>query len=192
MSELRGHILECALDLYLQEGYSGLSMRKVGEKLGISATAIYRHYRNKEDLLNNVFGEAVKIFGTYLFQALSGSTPEARYRKGGEAYLNFALEKSKYYEMIFMAPGQNGPDNLPDELRQKSMATFQFLVDRVQECMESGFLRKDDAHAVALCIWSHAHGLVSIYLRGKWPVNEAGFRDLYWSSHERLLRGLNS
>ncbi|MDQ3000111.1 MAG: TetR/AcrR family transcriptional regulator [Fibrobacterota bacterium] len=190
MSDLRGRILECAVDVYLEQGLKGLSMRHVGEKLRVSATAIYRHYRNKEDLVHNVIGEAVKIFGAYLFAALSGRTPEERYKLSCEAYLSFALEKSKYYEVIFLAPSQLGEEGLPEELQQKSNATFQFLVDRVQECMESGYLRKDDAYSVAMTLWAHGHGLVSIYLAKKCPLDEAGLRKLYWESHGRLLNGL--
>jgi AcrR family transcriptional regulator len=192
MSELRERILECALDLYLEHGLKGLSMRHVGDRLGVSATAIYRHYRNKEDLVHNVIGEAVKVFGSYLFRALSAKTAEERYRKSGEAYLDFALEKSKYYDVIFIVPSQLGEAALPEELHQSSMATFQFLVDRVQECMESGYFRKDDAFSVAMTIWAHAHGLVSIYLGRKSPMDEAAFRNLFWASHERLLHGLRA
>ena len=190
MSELRERILECALDLYLEHGLKGLSMRHVGEKLGVSATAIYRHYRNKEDLVHTIIGEAIKIFGSYLFATLSAKTAEDRYLKGCEAYLDFALEKSKYYEVIFLAPSQLGEEGLPEDLHQHSMATFQFLVDRVQECMESGYFRKDDAFSVAMTIWAHGHGMVSIYLAKKSPLDEAGFRKLFWESHGRMLQGL--
>ena len=190
MSDLRERILECALDLYLEHGLNGLSMRHVGEKLGVSATAIYRHYRNKVDLVHNVIGEAIKIFGGYLFAALSAKTPEERYLKGAEAYLDFALQKSKYYDVIFNIPSQLGEEGLPEDLHQQSMATFQFLVDRVQECMEAGFFRKDDAFSVAMTIWAHGHGLVSIYLAKKTPLDEAAFRTLFWESHARILQGL--
>jgi AcrR family transcriptional regulator len=190
MSDLRGRILECALDLYLEHGLKGLSMRHVGETLGVSATAIYRHYRNKEDLLHNVIGEAVNVFGSYLFTSLSGRTAEERFIRCGDAYLDFALQKSKYYEVIFMAPSQLGGEGFPEDLRERSLATFQFLVDRVQESMEAGYLRKDDATAVSLTIWAHTHGLVSIYLAKKWQIDETGFRALYRESTRRLLSGL--
>src|SRR3954463_13390523 len=142
MSDLQSRILACALDQFLEKGLKGLSMRHMAEQLGVSATAIYRHYRNKEDLVHKVIEEAIKVFGSYLFSALAGRTPEERLQKGGEAYLNFALEQSQYYEVIFMYPHQLGPEGLPEALQQKSAATFQILLDRVQECMESGYLKK--------------------------------------------------
>jgi AcrR family transcriptional regulator len=190
MVDIRDRILACAVDLYLDQGLKGLSMRHVADKVGVSATALYRHYRNKEDILHNVIGEAVKVFGGYLFKALAGQSPEERFRLGGEAYLNFALEQTKYYEVIFLAPNQLGQEAQPEELRQQSMATFQFLVDRVQECMESGYFRKGDPFSVAMTIWAHGHGLIAIYLAKKWPGDALGFRKMYWDSFERILIGL--
>ncbi len=190
MSDLRERILVCAVDVYLEKGLKGLSMRLIAGKLGVSPTALYRHYRNKEDLVHSVIAEAVKVFGSYLFPALAGQTPEERFHLGGEAYLNFALEQSKYYEVLFLAPDQIGPESQPEELRQKGMATFQFLIDRVQECMESGHFRKNDPFSVAMTIWAYSHGLVSIYLAKKCPMDEAAFRNLYWNSYAQILLGI--
>lgn len=192
MADQAGRILSCALDLYHEKGLPGLSMRTLAERLDLSATAIYRHYKNKDEIIHRMIGEAVKSFAGYLFRALSGATPQERFRLGAEAYLDFALEQRKYYEVIFMSPHNLCEDPLPQSLRDESMATFQFLVDRVQECMDCGYLRRDDPHAVAMTIWANSHGLVSIYLAGKWPIVEADFRKLFLDSRLRLLRGLRA
>jgi AcrR family transcriptional regulator len=192
MSHLQDRILAVARDLYLEKGLRGLSMRHVAARLDVSATAIYRHYRNKEHLLHKVIEEAVKLFNNYMFASLAGRTPEERWRLGGEAYLNFALQQTKYYEVIFMAPHQLGTEGMPEDLKQQSMANFQFLIDRVQELMEAGIMRRDDARMVAVSIWAHSHGLVSLYLAGKMPLDEATFRQWYWDSHNRLMQGLKA
>ncbi len=190
MSDLKERILQCAVDLYLDQGLKGLSMRHLAEMLDVSATALYRHYRNKEDLVHSIIGEAAKVFGNYLFAALAGKTAKERFDLAATAYLNFALEHSKYYEVIFMGPQQLGAECLPEELQDKSRATFQFLVDRVQECMEAGCLRKDEPFGVAMTIWAHSHGLIAIFLAGKWPIEEPNFRILFGESQKRLMHGL--
>lgn len=192
MSDLQGRILGCARDLYLEKGLRGVSMRLVAERLGVSATAIYRHYRNKEDLIHKVVEEAVKVFANYLFTSLTGRTPEERFRQSCQAYLDFALQQGKYYEVIFMSPDQIGSGPVPEDLQRKGSATFQFLIDRVQEMMDRGALRKDDPKAVAVSIWAHSHGLISLYLLGKLEISEAEFRSLYWESTDRLTRGLGA
>lgn len=192
MSELPSLILASARDLYLEKGLRGFSMRHLAGKLDVSPTALYRHYRNKEDLIHKVIEEAVKVFSTYLFTSLAGRTPEDRYRLGGEAYLDFALEQRKYYEVIFMAPEQIGIGPAPECVQNEDLATFQLLIDRVQELMDKGILAKDAPKDVAVTIWAHRHGLVSLYLAGKLPMDESDFRRLYRESDERLLRGLRA
>lgn len=192
MSELPSRILASARDLYLEKGLRGFSMRHVAGMLDVSPTALYRHYRNKEDLIHKVIEEAVKVFSTYLFTSLAGRTPEDRFRLCGEAYLDFALEQRKYYEVIFMAPEQIGVGPAPECLQNEDLATFQLLIDRVQELMDKGVLAKDVPKDVAVTIWAQRHGLVSLHLAGKLPMDESTFRLMYRESDQRLLRGLRA
>jgi AcrR family transcriptional regulator len=192
MAGLKERIRAEAMEVYLREGMAGLSMRALAARLGVSATAIYRHFRGKEDLVHHLMGEALEAFAGYLLRALAGTTPQERLRLGGEAYLDFALEHGKYYEALFMDTRGVGMRGLPPELRQKSLASFQFLVDRVQECMECGYLRRDDPTAVAMSLWAHTHGMASIFLAGRLPFDAAGFRKLFIESRLRLLRGLRA
>lgn len=188
MSALQARILACARDVYLEEGLPGLSMRHLADRLGVTATAIYRHYRNKEDLIHRVIEEAMKAFGAGLATSLSGRSPEDRFERGGEAYLEFALRQPKYYEILFMSPRHFGSDGMPEDLQRMGQANFQFLVDRVQDCMDAGRFRKDDPREVATLFWSHSHGLLSLFLAGKLGQDEAAFRALYRANTRRLLR----
>lgn len=193
MASLQGRILSCALDLYLEKGIHGLSMRQIAAKLDISATAIYRHYQNKQELLDTIVAEAVKIFGGYLFTALSGATPEERFRLSSQAYLDFALAQPKYYGVIFLEPqgqptpaGEEAQSNRPEN----GLANFQFLVDRVQECVDTGYFRKANPRSLALSIWAYDLGLMAIYLSGKSSLDEAAFRKFWWESQARFLHGV--
>ena len=66
MSESKELILSCARDTFLKEGLSHFSMRKVASCVGMSATALYRHYANKEDLIFQVLLRGYRIFSRYL------------------------------------------------------------------------------------------------------------------------------
>lgn len=190
MNEPREQILSCACTLYLDHGLEGFSMRKLAREVGVTAPALYRHYDSKERVLVDVVGEAFKVFASYLYRALEGDTPAGRFRRTGEAYLNFALDHPRYYEMLHVSPSVLGLEELPREAAAQACATGQFLVDRVREAMEAGLLRKGDPTAVARTIWAHAHGMVSIYLRGLVPLEEGDFRDFFMESSWRLLEGI--
>lgn len=187
MTDPRNRILSAATELFLQGGSTALTMRGVAEVVGVTPTALYRHFENKEALLRAVLGAGFQVFGTYLYGALQGATPGERLRLSGQAYLDFALEQPQAYRTIFMTPrGDPACGNPEPQWR----ATLQFLEDRVRESMDAGVLRRGDPEEVAVTIWSHVHGLVSLHLVDATGLDEARFRKLYAGSLARLFEGL--
>jgi len=73
--QLRQRILDAAGELFLEFGYEGLSMRQIAERIGYSATTIYRHYESKDDLLFAIVYEGFVRFGRHLAKASQISGP---------------------------------------------------------------------------------------------------------------------
>ncbi len=190
MATQRDRILSAACDLLVNGGLDGLSMRKLATKVGVTAPSLYRHYESKETVLVDVVGEAFKVFAQYLYRALDGRTPVERFRLTGRSYLAFALEHPQYYALLHAAHEIMGHEALPHEATDHACAVGQFMVDRVREGMECGMLKAGPPETVARTIWAHAHGLVSIYHRGLFRIEEAEFRDLFLESGWRLMEGL--
>lgn len=190
MSEQREKILGCACDLYLEDGLEGFSMRKLARAVGVTAPALYRHYESKERVLLDVVGEAYRRLAEYLHRGLQGTTPEERFRLAGEGYLSFALENARMYEVLYAFPDLMGMETVPTEIAAQACAIGQFWNDRVRECMDAEILRAQGPDEVGRTLWAHAHGLVSLYLHGMMPVEEAEFREMYMASTRRLLMGL--
>ncbi len=190
MATQRDEILSAACDLLVIGGLDGLSMRKLATRVGVTAPALYRYYESKETVLVDVVGEAFKVFAQYLYRALDGRTPVERFRLTGRSYLAFALEHPQYYALLHAAHEIMGHEALPHEATDHACAVGQFMVDRVREGMECGMLKAGPPETVARTIWAHAHGLVSIYHRGLFRIEEAEFRDLFLESSWRLMEGL--
>ena len=190
MATQREQILRAACDLLVTGGLDGLSMRKLAGQLGVTPPALYRHYESKEKVLVAVVGEAFKVFAQYLQRALEGRTPRERFGLTGRSYLAFALEHPQYYALLHAAHEIMGHDALPHEATDHASTVGQFMVDRVREGMECGMLKKGPPETVARTMWAHAHGLVSIYHRGLFRIDEAEFRDLFLESGWRLMEGL--
>ena len=190
MATQRDEILKAACGLLVTGGLDGLSMRKLARQLGVTAPALYRHYASKETVLVDVVGEAFKVFAQYLYRAVEGRTPLERFRLTGGSYLAFALEHPQYYSLLHAAHEIMGRDRLPPEATDHACAVGQFMVDRVREAMECGILKSGPPETVARTIWAHAHGLVSIYHRGLFRIDEAEFRRLFRESGWRLMEGL--
>ena len=138
----------------------------------------------------DVVGEAFKVFAQYLYRALDGRTPVERFKLTGRSYLAFALEHPQYYALLHTSHEIMGHEALPHEATDHACAVGQFMVDRVREGMECGMLKRGPPETVARTIWAHAHGLVSIYHRGLFRIEEAEFRHLFLESGWRLMEGL--
>ncbi len=168
-------------------------MRKVANQAGISATAIYRHFENKEEMLFNLVVRGSDIFLEYLSRGLKGKTPKKRLVLCGEAYCDFALEHPSYYRILFMAPKEHlGLERLNAIAANEFACTFTFLVDRVRECMESNVLSQNEPEKIAAMLWAHNHGLCSLRLSNHLDVIDLNtFRKMYTESCGAFLSSLS-
>ncbi len=190
--QTRARLLTEARDLYLEVGLARFSLREVARRSKVSAAAVYRHYEGKEALLREVCGEGFRIFASYLLRALEAPTPRARMERSAEEYLRFAMEQPRHYRFIFMGAGEDTAVLAPSRQGRDHEPTFQFLVDRVHECVAARVLRKGDAQEMAALIWAHVHGLVSLRLSGHLARigNDAAFERFYKASAERTIDAL--
>jgi AcrR family transcriptional regulator len=189
--QTKARLLAEARDLYLEEGPARFSLREVARRAGVSPAAVYRHYRGREELLGAVCGAGFRIFASYLLPALSGRTPRDRLRASAAQYLRFALDHPRDYRFIFMGAAEDLAAVAPYRVAD-SEPTFQFLVDRVRECMLAGVLEGGDERATAAIIWAHVHGLASLRLSGQLADigTDAAFARFYEHATDRLILGL--
>lgn len=188
-SDTKTKIIESARDIYLEDGLNALSMRKVAKHAGMSTMAAYRHFENKDDLIGHVILEGFRIFQQYFFRALEGRSPMERLSLSSDAYLYFALENHKYYEVMFMSiahvtdtpPSQRGQDLV--------RAAVQFLYDRIAECVDEGLMDGPVSKRKVVHLWSHSHGLISLYLSGHLD-SSTPFTELYQESMSIMLKGM--
>jgi len=166
--DTRERIKAEARELFLQGGLAGFSMRALAERVGVSATALYRHFDDKDALLASLLSEAFGTFGAYLGRALAGRTPLERFRGMGLAYVEFALDHPRDYELMFVTDcAEAGYKRIRGEIGERSRPTFEMLVDRVKECMQHGIFAPRDERQVALYVWATLHGIVSLWLFGQ-------------------------
>jgi len=193
MSIQREKILKCACDLYLSDGIEGFSMRKLARCVGCTAPALYRHYENKEEVMQEVVAEAYRLFTQYLYRALEGRTPAERFTLAGRSYFEFAMEQPALYEIIYMPTEILGSHHVDASVADQACAIGQFWTDRVREMMDAGYLKEGDPYEVSTTLWGHAHGLISIFHRGLLPVREGrDFRLLMTDSFFRVMEGLGT
>lgn len=162
----RDALVRAARDLLLEGGLRAVSLRAVGRRAGFSATAAYRHFGNKEDLVWEVVREGHEVFGRHLARGLRGRDARERLLGTAAGYLDFALEHRPWYLVMFVAPPEHlGFGSFAARTADEAAGTFRMLVDRVREGMDTGLLLPGDPESVSLAIWAHVHGLVTLYYR---------------------------
>ena len=198
LSDTRALLVTAARDLFLEAGELGFSLREVARRVGVSAAAVYRHFEGKEALIFAACTQGFEVFSGYLVRSLTAPTPLERALASCDQYRAFGLENPLDYRFIFMSPAEQVHVQAEDErapeddpaLPQNS--TFQFLVDRIRECMDAGVIAHADTRQTAVLVWAHLHGLVSLRLAGLLEAvgDDQAFTEMYRHSVARLFRAL--
>jgi len=198
LSDTRALLVTVARDLFLEAGEAGFSLREVARRVGISPAAVYRHFDGKEALIFAACTQGFEVFSSYLVRALAAATPLERVLAACEEYRHFGLENPRDYRFIFMSPAEQvqfpkaHASLASDAPRLPQYSTFQFLVDRIRECMDAGLIARGDPALTAMLVWAHLHGLVSLRLSGLLVAvgDEPAFAEVYRGSVARLFRAL--
>jgi AcrR family transcriptional regulator len=159
---MRQTILDAAGELLLEQGDAGFSLRKIAERIGYSATTIYRYFRNRDDLIFAVTEEGFRRFGIALQEAFdSENEPLERVRALGRAYIDFGIENPVYYRVMFMLRPHLLTERQPDA-NEARIDSFGLLRAAVEQAVRSGATGPRDAEAVSDALWAVVHGVVSL------------------------------
>lgn len=162
-------------------------MRKVAAACGLSATAIYRHFADKEALIDAALDEGLRLLDDYLTSALVEGAPLARLRVAALRYLDFARDQPRDYELLFMMP-RDAPT--ATNKGRGTRLPYEFFVTRVVECHAAALFEPGDPAAQATCVWAALHGLASLRLRAGTATGLFASEELPELQIDCILRGL--
>jgi AcrR family transcriptional regulator len=159
----RQAILGAASELLTAEGYEALSLRRVAERAGYTATTIYRHFPDKDALLYAVTEEGFRLLTARLASAGGEPDPFASLEAVALAYIDFGLEHPVYYGVMFVSR----PDQLwrrqPDQPGSR-MDRFSSLRGAVAAALATRQSIESDVLTVSNALWAITHGAVSLAL----------------------------
>jgi AcrR family transcriptional regulator len=162
--ETREKILDAARELFVTEGYDGVSMRKVAQKIEYSPTAIYVHFHDKEQLFLELCHSDYRRLAESFAQLAKIADPIERLRKIGYAYMEFGLKNPNHYRMMFMTAHPPFPNDEKEGKGNPEEDAYEFLRQTVQEAIAAGAFRAalTDADLVAQTLWAGTHGVISL------------------------------
>lgn len=170
--DLRRRILDTTRHLLVREGYQNLSMRKIADAIGYSATSIYLYFDSKDALLHALIHEGMMQLHEELEEAAAryAEAPLDRLRALCRCFIDFGLDNPEYYEIMFQLRPER-MERYPPEKYRKARSNLDFFGHVLREGEEQGIFGIEDAKVSASAIWASLHGTVSLLLAERVDVS---------------------
>lgn len=157
-------IIEVSLALFAQKGFDGVSVREIAKEVGVRESALYKHYKNKEDILDKIIEEMISnIRNGYELRHV----PETLTEGVAEGYRNISEEQLcemswSIFKMFTEEPKLSNFRRLlmREQFHNKTFAKYydKFFIEGVIESqaktflqlVDSGLFRKTDERIIAL------------------------------------------
>lgn len=162
--DTKNKILEVSLELFAKKGFDGVSVREIAKEVGVRESALYKHYKNKEDILDKIVEEMISsIRKGYELQHV----PETLTVRVVEGYRNISEEQLcemswSIFKMFTEEPKLSNFRKIlmREQFHNKTFAEYynRFFIEGVIESqaktflqlVDSGFFRKEDERIIAL------------------------------------------
>ncbi len=159
---LQKALVEATLELIGEKGAEAFTIREVARRAGVSHTAPYRHFKDKDALLATVAKDG---FDTMVFHMRSRiaeypEDPRLQFKYCGIAYMEFAVRHPAHYRVMFGPVKTKGRET--EAVRQSAATSFQTLMDCITACQTIGAIRPGDPMEMALSAWSMVHGFAML------------------------------
>ena len=165
VEDFREKLTEAATRLFAERGQDGFTLRELAAEVGVSPMTPYRYFKDKDDILAAVRARAFDRFAEKLENAFGKKgSPIERAVAAAEAYVEFALEETPAYRLMFDIWQPSGND-YPDLVRA-SIRARATMVQHIPGLVEAGVLEGDPV-LIGHVFWSALHGAVMLRLAGK-------------------------
>jgi AcrR family transcriptional regulator len=162
--DLKNALIEAGIEILAKEGVSALSLRQVARKAGVSHTAPYAHFSDKQALIAAISTEGYHK----LYEKISGAArrytgdPMRQLVEASWAYIEFALADTDHFRITLSGAVEKEKD-YPAYV-EISKKNFNLVVEIVEACQKDGVLPDGPSDLVAVSIWGLLHGMVSLFL----------------------------
>jgi AcrR family transcriptional regulator len=166
--DLRDGLIEAGMRMLESRKSEDLGLRELAREVGVSATAVYRHFPDKQALLRAIAARGFAVMGQLQAEAASGGAGRAAFMAVGEAYVRFALAYPGVFRLMFSCAPPRDLFTMPlDELS----LPLRLLRGQVAATMPPG-LGEAEQKIAAIRAWALVHGLAILALDGMIPADD--------------------
>jgi AcrR family transcriptional regulator len=183
--DLRRALLSEAVRTIRSDGIEALTLRGVGARLGVSRTALYRHFTDKSALLAAVAAEGFRALHEALVGAVErAADPGSGFEDQGRAYIRFAVENPAHYRVMFGRAWDGRVEE--SDVVKEGAAAFGALVGLLVTLQAHGIARQGDPVQLARFVWASVHGVAMLALDGQWEHQRTDLNTLVDFVVERI------
>lgn len=188
--DLKAQLIQKGIEILNDEGYEGFSLRKVARECGVSQTAPYRHFKDKNAMVSEIVKYALGRFNESLADAVAKHPDNTgdQIKEMGVAYVRFFIENPQYMRLLFLSDTRMIP---PEALcgagdYNREGHPFGTFLSAVQRYKESSPDDTRDPGELLITWWGLVHGIAVLAVRGEIPdqydVSEMVSR-IIWNEH---------
>jgi AcrR family transcriptional regulator len=170
--DLRGALLEAGMAMLERAPHDELGLRKLAREVGVSATAVYRHFPDKESLLREIASQGFMMMGKMQAAAAAAAAAQggrASFAAVGAAYVRFALKHPAVFRLMF----SSAPPHDLFSLKLEDVAgPLRALRQHVAALAPAG-ASESDKKIISVRAWSLVHGLAVLALDRMILVDDA-------------------
>lgn len=172
--DLRRALVEAGIELARAGGPEAIVLREATRRVGVVPNAAYRHFANREALLQAVRAAALAMLATAMEDELAGlrrtrraaDDARASLRAVGAAYLRFAQTETGLFRTAFAVPDAVEGDTDLDKAGSSGLNPFQLLGAALDRMTEAGALPAERRPGAEYLAWSAVHGLALLVIDG--------------------------
>lgn len=190
---LRDQLLDAAEHQLVERGsIAAVSLRQVARDVGVSATSVYLHFTDKDDLFIHVCQRRFQALAELMRTARAGAdSATEQLRLAGGAYVRFGLEHPEQYQALLSLKLEEVMTRIPeDEL--VGLQTLQEMAEVVVAGIEAGEFKPVDPFGAAISLWATVHGLVSVIHHSITMMEEIDSEALLEQTLDMVMHGLHA
>ena len=188
--DTRQRLLDSAIEELERVGVEAFSLRSVSAAVGITPMAVYRHFPNKQELLEAVGREAFAEWQRRV-ESVRAADPIEWLRQAGRLYMQFALDEPARFDACFVL--RTGVERrYPRDFRAGKSPAVSMLMARVEAAQTAGTLAASDPLEIAMIFWCQLHGLAMLQRSGRMAMSRAAFLALSASAVEHVIDGFRN
>jgi AcrR family transcriptional regulator len=165
--DLKNALIHAGVEILSQEGAAQLTLRNVAARAGVSHSAPYAHFADKQALIAAISTQGYQRLYDRIQAVIQQhlGDPARLLIETAWTYVQFALNEPAYFKLMFSSVLERTRDY--PALVAISEKSFASVVQIIEACQAAGILHPGPPDVIAVSVWSAVHGFTFLLIEGQ-------------------------